>query len=77
MAIVKKKLDAATYQRLLEIEALSAPNSSTLVEYDTVVTQLLVYLHRWGVPQTDPLYTAVAQLATELRNDRRAAAAGH
>ncbi|WDO05083.1 DUF4157 domain-containing protein [Streptomyces murinus] len=76
-ASFKKKLDAATYQRLLEIEALSAPNSSTLVEYDTVVTQLLVYLHRWGVPQTDPLYTAVAQLATELRDDRRAAAAGH
>ncbi|MFG3360085.1 eCIS core domain-containing protein [Streptomyces griseofuscus] len=73
----KSKLDAATHQRLLEIEALSAPNSSTLVEYDTVVTQLLVYLHRWGVPQTDPLYTALTQLATELRNDRRAAAAGH
>ncbi|MEU6464136.1 DUF4157 domain-containing protein [Streptomyces sp. NPDC046976] len=76
-AAFKKKLDAATYQRLLEIEALSAPNSSALVEYDTVVNQLLVYLHRWGVPQTDPLHTAVAQLATELRNDRRAAAAGH
>ncbi|MFY4720726.1 DUF4157 domain-containing protein [Streptomyces sp. LaBMicrA B280] len=73
----KDKLDAATHQRLMEIEGLTSPNSSTLVEYDTVVTQLLVYLHRWGVPQTDPLYTAVTQLATELRNDRRAAAAGH
>ncbi|MEU3536299.1 MULTISPECIES: DUF4157 domain-containing protein [Streptomyces] len=76
-AFFKDKLDPATHQRLLDIEDLTSPNSSTLVEYDTVVTQLLVYLHRWGVPQADPLYTAVTQLATELRDDRRAAAAGH
>ncbi len=75
--LFKGKLDDATYQRLMQIEKLSAPNSSTLVEYDTVVSQLLVYLHRWGVDPANPLYTAVTQLATELRNDRRAAAAGH
>ncbi|WP_243877956.1 DUF4157 domain-containing protein [Streptomyces sp. SUK 48] len=75
--LFKDKLDTATQQRLLEIEKLSAPNSSTLVEYDTVVTQLLVYLHRWGADPASPLYTAVTQLATELRADRRAAAAGH
>ncbi|MEU5795381.1 DUF4157 domain-containing protein [Streptomyces sp. NPDC047813] len=75
--LFKDKLDTATQQRLLEIETLSAPNSSTLVEYDTVVTQLLVYLHRWGADPASPLYRAVTQLATELRADRRAAAAGH
>nr|WP_079176549.1 DUF4157 domain-containing protein [Streptomyces sp. MUSC 14] len=69
------KIDDATYERLMHIEQLTGPNSSVVVEYDTVVTQLLVYLHRWGVDQGEPLYAAVTDLATRLRADRSAAAA--
>ncbi|MFJ5030231.1 DUF4157 domain-containing protein [Streptomyces sp. NPDC088560] len=67
------KIDDATHERLMHIERLTAPNSSVVVEYDTVVTQLLVYLHRWGVDQREPLYAAVTELATRLRADRSAA----
>ncbi|MFH7339651.1 DUF4157 domain-containing protein [Streptomyces sp. KHY 26] len=70
------KIDEDTHRRLQEIENLSKPHSSVLVEYDTVVTQLLVYLHRWGIAQEDPLHAAVARLADELRTERRSAAAG-
>jgi len=67
------KIDDPTFQRLTHIEQLSAPNSSLLVEYDPVVTQLLVYLQRWGVGQQDPLHAEVMRIAGRLRNDRMAA----
>ncbi|MDO0924666.1 DUF4157 domain-containing protein [Streptomyces sp. TG1A-8] len=67
------RIDDPTYQRLMHIEQLSAPNSSVLVEYDTVITQLLVYLHQWGVDQQEPFHAAVMRLAARLRADRTAA----
>ena len=67
------KIDDPTFQRLMHIEQLSAPASSLLVEYDPVITQLLVYLQRWGVGQQDPLHAEVMRIAERLRNDRNAA----
>ncbi|MBK3523674.1 MULTISPECIES: hypothetical protein [Streptomyces] len=45
------------------------------MEYDTVITRLLVHLHRWGVAHDDPLYAEVARPAARLRSDRADAAA--
>ncbi|MFE2382134.1 eCIS core domain-containing protein [Streptomyces misionensis] len=68
------KIDEPTYQYLMRVELLTAKKSSVLVEYDTVITQLLVYLHRWGVAHDHPLYAEVARLAARLRSDRADAA---
>lgn len=64
------RIDPATHARLVQIEHLTAPNSAVLVEYDTVINQLLIYLHRWGVPQTSPLYAEVLRVAEEQRRQR-------
>jgi hypothetical protein len=68
-----RKIDDPTFHRLKQIEDLAKPDSSVLVEYDTVITQILVYLHQWQVDQQDPLYVAVMNLAGQLRRDRAAA----
>ena len=65
------RIDQATHTRLAQIENLTQPDSAVLVEYDTVINQLLVYLHRWGVPPTSPLYAEVLRVADEQRQQRR------
>jgi hypothetical protein len=72
-ANLRSTIDDATYERLKQIEELSKPNSSVLVEYDTVVTQILVYLHRWEADQQQPFYVEIMRLAAQLRADRAAA----
>jgi hypothetical protein len=68
--LMAKKIDQAQYERLKHIDELSAPHSSVLVEYDPIFTQILVYLHQWGVDQADPFYDAVMREATRLRTER-------
>ncbi|MGV9316080.1 hypothetical protein ACWDR0_28415 [Streptomyces sp. NPDC003691] len=54
-------------------------HSGTLVEYDTVLNQMLVYLHMWNTPLGDPLYTRLreeADIAYQRREAARQAAAG-
>jgi hypothetical protein len=69
--LIANKIDQATHTRLKGIENLTAPNSAVLVEYDTVINQLLVYLHQWGVPQASPLYVEVLRVARQQRRERR------
>lgn len=43
---------------------------ASLVEYDTVLTQLLVYLHSWNVPADEPFHREVRRLAQIQRAGR-------
>ncbi|MFE4798473.1 hypothetical protein ACFRFL_26185 [Streptomyces sp. NPDC056708] len=48
--------------------------SGTLVEYDTVLNQMLIYLHMWQTSQDNPFYVrlrAVAQAAYDRRSRAR------
>jgi hypothetical protein len=69
------KIDAATYDRLIALATLTKPNGGLLVEYDTVLNQLLIYLHQWGVDPQTPLYARTLQLAEQQRQERRQAGA--
>ncbi|GLZ42784.1 DUF4157 domain-containing protein [Actinokineospora sp. NBRC 105648] len=64
------KIDEATFDHLLHLAELTKPNSGLLVEYDTVLNQLLVYLHQWGVDPRSPLYVEVLRLADQQRQER-------
>jgi len=41
--------------------------SSTLVEYDSVMNQVVLWYHDWGVPLDEPSYAFARDLATEAR----------
>lgn len=69
---VRDLIDVPTYNQLRQIDALTAGNSGLLVEYDTVINQLLIYLHMWGVPQDSPLYVEVLRVAEQQRQERLA-----
>jgi hypothetical protein len=43
---------------------------ATLVEYDSVINQVVLYFHEWGVPQTEPAYQYALQLADEAKSYR-------
>ncbi|MCC9307253.1 hypothetical protein LN042_09080 [Kitasatospora sp. RB6PN24] len=59
--------------RLREWDAAAGVNSGTLVEYDTVLNQMLVYLHLWRIDQADAFYVRLRAAAAEA-TDRRLAA---
>ncbi|WP_411111459.1 hypothetical protein [Streptomyces sp. c-19] len=61
-------------QALTELAKEEMHTSASLVEYDTVLTQLLVYLHAWQVPHAHPFHQRVRVLAEAQRNDRAEAA---
>ncbi|MFD3802128.1 DUF4157 domain-containing protein [Streptomyces sp. NPDC058611] len=74
----KAKLNAEDETRTQMLEALAREESeasASLVEYDTVLTQLLVYLHSWRVPVDHPFYREVRRLAQAQREGRLAAPA--
>ncbi|NJQ13587.1 hypothetical protein HCN52_01150 [Streptomyces bohaiensis] len=60
--------------RLVAYGQAAGDASGALVEYDTVLNQMLVYLHRWGISQDNPFYVrlrAAAQAASDRRNQAR------
>ncbi len=63
-------LDPDQKKILLDVVKRAEAKSTALVEYDTVLTQLLVYLHSWGVPQTHLFYQRVLELAAEQHAER-------
>jgi hypothetical protein len=65
------KINQTTYDRLVHLANLTAPNGGLLVEYDTVLNQLLVYLHQWAVDPQEPLYVETLRLAEQARQERR------
>jgi hypothetical protein len=44
--------------------------SSLLVEYDTVVNQMLVYMHQWRVPLANPFYAKLREVGQEVSDER-------
>lgn len=41
--------------------------SSTLIEYDSVINQIVLWYHEWGVPLDEPSYALARDLAVEAR----------
>jgi hypothetical protein len=48
----------------------------TIVEYDTVINQIMVYMHIWDMPQNNAFYTKLRDAAQEAFNQRDTARAG-
>jgi hypothetical protein len=64
------KIDQTTFDQLIHFNKITEPNSGLLVEYDTVLNQLLIYLHQWEVDPQAPLYLEVLRLAEQARQER-------
>ncbi|MFI6727341.1 DUF4157 domain-containing protein [Streptomyces atratus] len=65
------KITAAQKERLVDWGKAAGDASGTLVEYDTVLNQMLIYLHMWQISQDNPFYVrlrAVAQAAYDRRS---------
>ncbi|MGW4734918.1 hypothetical protein ACWEQC_38155 [Streptomyces shenzhenensis] len=68
------KITTAQKERLVGWGEAAGDASGTLVEYDTVLNQMLIYLHMWQTSQNNPFYArlrAAAQAAYERRSDAR------
>ncbi|MFD8384655.1 hypothetical protein ACFV2X_40055 [Streptomyces sp. NPDC059679] len=68
------KITTAQKERLVGWGKAAGDASGTLVEYDTVLNQMLIYLHMWQTSQNNPFYVrlrAAAQAAYERRSDAR------
>lgn len=51
--------------------AQAAPGqSSVFIEYDTVMNQMLIYLHKWGIPTNNPFYAKLRQVAEDAYDAR-------
>jgi hypothetical protein len=75
---LRKRAKADTYdldRQIMSTAALAAPRqSSVFIEYETVMNQMLIYMHQWGIPAHNPFYTKlrqVAQDAYDARDDAR------
>ncbi|MFF2412430.1 hypothetical protein [Streptomyces sp. NPDC058092] len=65
------KITPAQKDRLVGWGKAAGDASGTLVEYDTVLNQMLIYLHMWQISQDNPFYVrlrAVAQAAYDRRS---------
>lgn len=67
------KIPAALRDRLQGL--LPRGINNTLIEFDTVINQMMVYMHLWEIPQADPFYAKLREIAQEAY-DYRAAARG-
>lgn len=67
--------DAAGYKSLKVLGDDPEINqfTGTLIEYDSVINQILMYLFDWGLKPPNPTWDLVAQLATEAKQFRDAA----
>ncbi|WP_240979251.1 DUF4157 domain-containing protein [Streptomyces sp. HNM0574] len=73
---LKAEIGEERHTELMEIAHEEMADSATLVEFDTVLTQLLVFLHSWNVPESHPFYQEVQRLARVQRNSRLSAMTG-
>lgn len=67
------KIDAAQKERLVGWGKAAGDASGTLVEYDTVLNQMLIYLHMWQTSQDNPFYVRL-RTAAQAAYDRRSRA---
>lgn len=65
-----RQIDQATFDKLWPL-ALSIPGNSVLVEYDSVLNQMLIYMHIWQIPENDPFYKKLREFAEEAYQDRQ------
>ncbi|MEW2119942.1 hypothetical protein AB0945_33120 [Streptomyces sp. NPDC005474] len=68
------KITTAQHDRLIGWGKAAGDASGTLVEYDTVLNQMLIYLHMWHTSQDNPFYVllrAAAQAAYGRRSSAR------
>ncbi|MGW2024038.1 hypothetical protein [Streptomyces decoyicus] len=68
------KISTAQKERLVGWGKAAGDASGALVEYDTVLNQMLVYLHMWQTSQDNPFYVrlrAAAQAAYNRRSHAR------
>lgn len=42
----------------------------TMIEYDTVINQIMIYLHIWNIPQNNAFYVMLRNAAHEVYNQR-------
>ncbi|MFC9120815.1 hypothetical protein ACFTXO_13590 [Streptomyces sp. NPDC057067] len=73
------KITAAQKERLVGWGTAAGNASGTLVEYDTVLNQMLIYLHMWRTDQDNPFYVLLrkaAQAAFDRRSRARQPAGG-
>jgi hypothetical protein len=49
--------------------------NNSLIEFDTVINQMMIYMHLWEIPQDDAFYAKLTEIAQEAY-DYRAAARG-
>ncbi|WP_406323961.1 hypothetical protein [Streptomyces niveus] len=69
------KITSAQRDRLVSWGTAAGDASGTLVEYDTVLNQMLVYLHLWNISRDDPFYVQL-RAAAQAAYARRAHARG-
>ena len=60
----------AEHTRMLDLQARGANN--TLVEFDTVINQMLYMMQAWNVPNDNAFYTTLSTIAEEAYNLRQA-----
>lgn len=68
-----KKISAEQKERLVGWGKAAGDASGTLVEYDTVLNQMLIYLHMWQTSQDNPFYVLL-RAAARTAYDRRSSA---
>ncbi|MEV6162366.1 hypothetical protein AB0L71_10665 [Streptomyces sp. NPDC052052] len=66
----KGSITAEQKERLIGWGKAAGEASGTLVEYDTVLNQMLVYLHMWQTSQDNPFYVKL-RAAAKVAYDRR------
>lgn len=71
------RIDDATFNKLKPLafpgNPLYIPNNSVLVEYDSVLNQMLIYMHIWQIPENNPFYKKLREYATGAYEERAAA----
>ncbi|MYQ42399.1 hypothetical protein B046DRAFT_05823 [Streptomyces sp. LamerLS-316] len=70
------KITAAQKERLVGWGTAAGNASGTLVEYDTVLNQMLIYLHMWRTSQDNPFYVLLRKAAQAAFDRRSRARAG-
>jgi hypothetical protein len=70
---MKDKIPAPLRLRLQGLLPQGINNS--LIEFDTVINQMMIYMHLWEIPQDDAFYAKLTEIAQEAY-DYRAAARG-
>ena len=64
------KLGPTELDRLRNLAQSISGFSSTVVEYDSVINQVLLLCYQWKLSSTDPLYLKVSDLATAAKRSR-------